>query len=91
MAQAAIALEKAHRHSSLFLLPVWRTLGRGVEQLRGRRLVMAGAIVSALIVAIVVLICVPWGVNGRPGPIHPLIGPTGGKTSAAPGGRYRRG
>lgn len=56
----AAALYNARSHSSLFLLPVWRTLGRLIEWLRGRRLVIAAAVLASLIVFGVALFVVPW-------------------------------
>lgn len=56
----AAATWNARSHSSIFLLPVWRTLGRIVEWLRGRRLILAVVIAIAVAAAIAALVVVPW-------------------------------
>lgn len=56
----AATLSNAREHSELFLLPLWRTLGRGLAWLRGRRGWMAAAIVTALVMIGVALAVVPW-------------------------------
>ncbi len=56
----AAALTNARTHSELFLLPLWRQLGRGWSWLRGRRLGIASAIAVLLLVVIVSLIVIPW-------------------------------
>lgn len=54
------AVFNAKTHGSIFLLPLWRAIGRGMEWLQGRRLVIAiAAMVAALVVA-VMMIVVPW-------------------------------
>ena len=50
----------ARSHSSIFLLPLWSSIGRFFEWLRGRRLVAALAIVALLVAAGVSLAVVPW-------------------------------
>ena len=50
----------AGAHSSIFLLPLWRSLGRFFEWLRGRRLAIAVAIVALLAIAGAALVLVPW-------------------------------
>jgi multidrug efflux pump subunit AcrA (membrane-fusion protein) len=56
----AAALSNAREHSELFLLPLWRTLGRGLAWLRGRRGWMAAAIVLGLVLIGAALAFVPW-------------------------------
>src|ERR1019366_9059928 len=56
----AAATYNASSHSSIFLLPLWRTLGRFFEWLRGRRLAIAVAILIALGAAGAALVAVPW-------------------------------
>jgi multidrug efflux pump subunit AcrA (membrane-fusion protein) len=56
----AAALTNARTHSELFLLPLWRQLGRGWSWLRGRRLGIASAIAALVLVAVVSLIVIPW-------------------------------
>ena len=56
----AAATFNARSHSSIFLLPLWRTIGQFFEWLRGRRLAIAllGAVVLAG--AGTALVLVPW-------------------------------
>lgn len=56
----AAATFNARNHSSIFLLPVWRSMGRFFEWLRGRRLAIAVAIVALMAIAVGALIVVPW-------------------------------
>lgn len=56
----AAATFNARNHSAIFLLPVWRSMGRFLEWLRGRRLAIAAAIIAALAVAVAALVVVPW-------------------------------
>ena len=56
----AAALSNAQQHEQIFLLPLWRTLGRGFEWLRGRRLWTAIAIVLAILVGSFALRVIPW-------------------------------
>jgi len=54
------ALSNALAHHRIFLLPVWRFLGRQWERLRGWRLAMAALIVGLLGAGIAALVVVPW-------------------------------
>ena len=56
----AAAAHNAQAHSSIFLLPLWRSTGRFFEWLKGRRLAMACAILALLGAAIAALVVVPW-------------------------------
>lgn len=57
---SSAALHNALTHENLFLLPLWRFLGRGVERLRGRTLykVIAGAVL--LLGSAIGLAVIPW-------------------------------
>lgn len=70
----AAATYNARSHSSIFLLPVWRSIGRFQEWLRGRRLAIALAILVSLGAAIAALIVVPWDyrVDGK-GRLMPIV------------------
>ena len=70
----AAATFNARNHSSIFLLPLWRALGRFVEWLRGRRLAIACAIFVLLAAAGTALVMVPWEyrVEGK-GTLMPVI------------------
>lgn len=70
----AAATYNARNHSSIFLLPVWRSLGRFFEWLRGRRLALAAAIVVLLAGAGAAMVMVPWEyrVEGK-GALMPVI------------------
>ena len=56
----AAAAYNSHSHSTIFLLPVWRSMGRFFEWLRGRRLAIAGAVAAAIVSAGAALVLVPW-------------------------------
>ena len=56
----ASALSNARSQESIFLLPLWRTIGRTLGWFRGRRLAITGAIVAALGVVVAALCVVPW-------------------------------
>ena len=57
---AAGALHNALIHENLFLLPVWRFLGRILEKLRGRTLYKVLAVVGVLLVTGIAMAIVPW-------------------------------
>ena len=56
----AAAAYNARAHSTIFLLPLWRSTGRFFEWLRGRRLAIAAAILALLGAAAAALVLVPW-------------------------------
>ncbi len=56
----AAATFNARSHSSIFMLPVWRSIGRFFEWLRGRRLAIAVLILGLLAGAVTAMILVPW-------------------------------
>lgn len=56
----AAALANARQHSELFLLPVWRSLGRGLAWFQGRRRWAAAAILAGLFLVGSLLAIVPW-------------------------------
>jgi multidrug efflux pump subunit AcrA (membrane-fusion protein) len=56
----ATALSNARRHESIFLLPLWRTIGRTLGWFRGRRLAIAGAVVLLLAMSGLGLALIPW-------------------------------
>ena len=56
----AAALTNARTHSELFLLPLWRGLGRASAWLRGRRLGMAAAVALLAAAAVLALVLIPW-------------------------------
>ena len=70
----AAATFNARSHSSIFLLPLWRTIGSFFEWLRGRRLAIAAVILVALAGAGAALVLVPWEyrVDAR-GQLMPII------------------
>ena len=70
----AAAAYNSHSHSTIFLLPVWRSMGRFFEWLRGRRLAIAAAIGAAIVSAGAALVLVPWDyrVDGT-GRLMPII------------------
>lgn len=54
------ATHNAQAHSTIFLLPLWRSTGRFFEWLRGRRLAIAGLIAGLLLAAVAAMVWVPW-------------------------------
>jgi len=57
---AASALHNSLTHETLFLLPLWRMLGRGWEALRGRTLTKVLAGLAAFIVLVAILVWMQW-------------------------------
>lgn len=70
----ATSISNAQTHQNLFMLPVWRALGRVTESLRGRTLYKFLAIVAALIAVTVSLLVVQWDyrVEGK-GRLMPVV------------------
>ncbi len=68
------SLSNAQTHQNLFMLPVWRALGRVTESLRGRTLYKFLAIVFAVVAVAVSLIVVQWDyrVEGK-GRLMPVV------------------
>lgn len=66
-AHVETAIANCDRYESIFLLPLWRMLGRGVAWFKGRRLWGAVAIASALVLLGLLLWLIPWNyrVEGR--------------------------
>lgn len=60
---SARALTNSHDHSTLFLMPVWRTLGKAAWVIKARTLPKTVAIAIAVLVAIVLAIVVPYDLN----------------------------
>lgn len=56
----AAAAANARRHESIFLLPLWRRLGRTVGWFRGRRLWITAAILAAAVAVGLILALIPW-------------------------------
>jgi multidrug efflux pump subunit AcrA (membrane-fusion protein) len=56
----AAAVANAQRHEQIFLLPLWRRLGRTAAWFRGRRLWIAAAIVAGLVALGLLLAIIPW-------------------------------
>lgn len=70
----ATAVSNALTHQNLFLLPLWRALGKFTESLRGRTLYKFLAIVAALVAITVSLVLVKWDyrVEGK-GRLMPMV------------------
>ena len=54
------SIHNAQRHESIFLLPLWRAIGRGVRWFKGRRLWIAAAILASVTAICLALAFVPW-------------------------------
>lgn len=57
---AASALSNARQQESIFLLPLWRTIGRTLAWFRGRRLAITIGILALVGAAVAALSFVPW-------------------------------
>ncbi|HTN77730.1 MAG TPA: efflux RND transporter periplasmic adaptor subunit, partial [Pirellulaceae bacterium] len=71
---SARALSNALEHSNLFLMPVWRTIGKAAWIVRARTLPKTIAIASAVGVILVALAVVPWSYNMKAkGALQPTV------------------
>lgn len=70
----ATSISNAQTHQNLFLLPLWRSLGKITESLRGRTLYKFLAIVAALVAFTVSMVLVKWDyrVEGK-GRLMPVV------------------
>jgi len=81
----AEAVADAEQHESIFLLPLWRTIGRTQRWFRGRRLATAIAVVIGLAAASAGLAYTPWTyrvtADGRLMPVvqHEVFAPENGE------------
>lgn len=81
----AASLTNARRYQQIFLLPLWRTIGKSREWFQGRRLAITMAVITvlALLIAALVLIPADYRVEaaGRLMPVEKshLFAPWGGK------------
>jgi multidrug efflux pump subunit AcrA (membrane-fusion protein) len=57
---SATALTNALEHEGLFLLPLWRFLGRGTQLFRGRALPKTVAVLTAVVLGLAFLCFWPW-------------------------------
>jgi len=58
---SSIALANSLEHNNLFLMPLWRTLGKAHWVVKGRTLPKTVAVVIAVLALIVAMVVVPWG------------------------------
>ena len=58
---SAIALANSLEHSNLFLMPLWRTLGKASWVVKGRTLPKTVAIVVAVFLLLAAMVILPWG------------------------------
>jgi multidrug efflux pump subunit AcrA (membrane-fusion protein) len=56
----AVALDSARSQARIFLLPVWRGIGSGMEWFRGRKLLKTLAIAACLALVVAILWLIPW-------------------------------
>lgn len=68
------ALSNCERYESIFLLPLWRSIGRGIRWFKGRRLWIGIAVLALLIAVGLGLALIPWDyrVEGK-GQAMPVI------------------
>ncbi|MCA9000109.1 MAG: HlyD family efflux transporter periplasmic adaptor subunit [Planctomycetaceae bacterium] len=78
------AIHNCEQHESIFLLPLWRLIGKTLRWFKGRRLWTAIAIVAGLILLSLALWLVPWDyrveANGQAMPViqHEVFAPWDG-------------
>lgn len=71
---SSTALGNALEYHSLFLLPLWKTLGKATWVVKGRTLPKTLAIVGAILAAILGLVIVPWDFELEgPGKLQPVV------------------
>lgn len=56
----AAALFNSVQYHRVFLLPLWRLIGRGMEWFRGRKLAKTLAALAAVVAVVLALVFVPW-------------------------------
>ncbi|MBW3540303.1 MAG: HlyD family efflux transporter periplasmic adaptor subunit [Planctomycetes bacterium] len=56
----AAAITNARQHQRVFLLPVWRAIGRTTEWFHGRKLLKTLAILSLVAAIVASLVLIPW-------------------------------
>jgi hypothetical protein len=62
---SSTALANSLEHNNLFLMPVWRALGKASWVIKGRTLPKTVAITGAVLALIVAMLVVPWGFKMR--------------------------
>jgi hypothetical protein len=68
------ALSNAIDHHSLFLMPVWKAIGKSRWVVKGRQLPKTVAIVAAVAVVLLALVVIPWDFDMRAkGALEPIV------------------
>jgi multidrug efflux pump subunit AcrA (membrane-fusion protein) len=71
---SARALSNAIDHNSLFLMPVWRTIGKSSWVVQARTLPKTITIAAAILLVLLALIVVPWDFDMRAkGALEPVV------------------
>ena len=71
---SARALSNAIDHNSLFLMPVWRTIGKSAWVVQARTLPKTVTIAAAIALVLLALIVVPWDFDMRAkGALEPVV------------------
>lgn len=71
---SARALSNALEHSNLFLMPVWRAIGKAAWIVRARTLPKTIAITSVILAVLIALAVIPWSYNMKSkGSLQPEI------------------
>jgi hypothetical protein len=71
---SARALSNAIAHNSLFLMPVWRTIGKSAWVVQARTLPKTVTISLAILAVLIALIAVPWDFDMRAkGVLEPVV------------------
>jgi multidrug efflux pump subunit AcrA (membrane-fusion protein) len=71
---SARALSNAIDHNSLFLMPVWRTIGKSAWVVQARTLPKTVTIAAAIVLVLLGLIVIPWDFDMRAkGALEPVV------------------
>ncbi|NQT11889.1 MAG: HlyD family secretion protein [Planctomycetes bacterium] len=71
---SSMALANSLEHNSLFLMPVWRAIGKSRFLVKARTLPKTILVVSAVLIVIVAMVVVPWGFKMQAdGSIEPAL------------------
>jgi multidrug efflux pump subunit AcrA (membrane-fusion protein) len=70
---SSTALANAMEHNELFLMPVWRAIGKSRVLVEARNLPKTIAVVAGLVLLMIAMIIVPWSFNiHSPGKLQPI-------------------
>ena len=71
---SSMALANSLEHNSLFLMPVWRAIGKSRFLVKARTLPKTILVVSAVLIVLLAMVVVPWGFKMQAdGSIEPVL------------------